>query len=89
MKKRVFLDGIHTAVIDINETNKTAIAELEKNGESELVYAEKFDKVCNYEKEAIKAVVAYLKSSINVTAIKSVASGVAATMLLAICINIK
>lgn len=89
MKKRVFLDGIHTAVIDVNEASRTVVAELEKDGAGELIYAEKFDKPCNYEKEAIKAVIAYLKSSINAATIKSVASGVAATMLLAICINLK
>lgn len=30
MKKRVFLDGIHTAIININETNKTVVAEIKK-----------------------------------------------------------
>lgn len=35
MEKRVFLDSIHTAVINVNETTKTVVAELEKDNTRE------------------------------------------------------
>lgn len=62
MKKRVFLDGKHIAVININEAQRTVFAEIETKEGSDFVYAEKFDDVCNYEKEAIKACIRYLKN---------------------------
>ena len=88
MKKRVFLDGYHTAVISINEESKTVIAELESGNERNLIYAEKFDKICNYEKEAIKAVVAYLKSSFNSSVIKNISSYVSAMIIMVMCSKI-
>lgn len=88
MKKRVFLDGYHTAVISINEESKTVIAELESGNEKKLIYAEKFDKICNYEKEAIKAVVAYLKSSFNSSVIKNISSYVSAMIIMVMCSKI-
>ncbi len=87
MEKRVFLDGVHTAIINVNEANKTVVAEIEKDNVKELIYAEKFDKICNYEKEAIKAVITYLKSSFDGSTVKSISSYVSATMLLAVCFN--
>ena len=87
MKKRVFLDGIHTAIIDINEKNKTVIAEIEKGSARELIYAEKFEKICNYEKEALKAVITYLKCSLEDMSIKNIAPNIVATMLLAFCFS--
>lgn len=62
MIKRVFLDGRHTAVIKVNENRRTVTAELETEDGCELVYAEKFDKPCNYEKEALKSCLRYLKT---------------------------
>ena len=35
MGKRVFLDGIHTAVINVNEATKTVVAELKKDNTRE------------------------------------------------------
>ena len=61
MKKRVFLDGKHTAVISIDESQKTVLAEIETKEGTEFVYAEKFDDIRNYEKEAVKACIRYLK----------------------------
>lgn len=87
MEKRVFLDGIHTAIINVNKADKTVIAELEKDNVKELIYAEKFDEKCNYEKEAIKAVIAYLKDSCDSHAIKSIASNIVATMFVAFCFS--
>lgn len=63
MEKRVFLDGIHTAIININETNKTVIAELEKDNVKEFIYAEKFDETKNPEKEAIKVCISYIQGN--------------------------
>ncbi len=85
MKKKVFLDGYHTAVISVNEDSKTVIAELESEDENELIYAEKFNKTCNFEKEAIKAVIAYLKNSFDGSVIKSISSYVSAMIIMVIC----
>ena len=58
--KTVFLDGIHTAVLDINYEKKTVIANIITDDITEYVYAENFDDICDYEKMAVKACVAYL-----------------------------
>lgn len=71
MKKRVFLDGKHTAVISVNESKNTVFAELETENGTELIYAEKFVSDCNFEKEAIKACIRYLNDSLPTPAEKS------------------
>lgn len=73
MKKRVFLDGVHTVIINTDEEKKTVIAEIETKEKNELIYAEKFDERCNYEKEAIKACLKYLnKTNEKRSSLKSV-----------------
>ena len=55
IKKRVNLDGIHSLDISINEERKTVITELiTLNGEPVMIYAEKFDKPCDYLKKGIR-----------------------------------
>ncbi len=58
---RVNLDGLHSLDVTVNESKKTVIVNLViPDEEPELIYAEKFDKPCDYLKTAIKRGIVYL-----------------------------
>lgn len=57
----VNLDGLHSLEISVDNKNQTVIAELIVSDEPPtFIYAEKFDKPCNYMKTAIKRGIVYL-----------------------------
>lgn len=61
VKKRVNLDGIHSLDISVCEEKRTVITELITLGEEPvMVYAEKFDKPCDYFKKGIYKGIEYL-----------------------------
>ena len=89
MKKRIFLDGKHTAVISVNEERKTVVAELETEEGTDFVYAEKFNDFSNYEKEAIKACIRYLKISLTDPPAISAAVNILAVFAIALKLAIR
>lgn len=61
IKRRVNLDGIHFLDISVCEEKKTVITELITLGdEPVMIYAEKFDKSCDYLKKGIRRGIEYL-----------------------------
>lgn len=64
IKNRVNLDGIHSLDISVNEEKKTVITELiTLDGEPVMIYAEKFDKPCDYLKKGIRKGIEYLNGT--------------------------
>ena len=62
-KKRVNLDGFHSLDISVYEEKKTVITELVTLDEDPvMIYAEKFDKPCDYLKKGIRRGIEYLNA---------------------------
>ena len=64
VKKRVNLDGIHSLDISVHEEKKTVVTELiTPDDDPVMIYAEKFDKPCNYLKMGIRRGLEYLNAT--------------------------
>ncbi len=62
-KKRVNLDGFHSLEISVCEENKTVVTELITPGNNPvMIYAEKFDKPCDYLRKGIRRGIEYLNT---------------------------
>ncbi len=73
VKKRINLDGIHSLDISVHEEKKTVVTELVTlDEEPVMIYAEKFDKPCNYLKIGIRRGLEYLNASAETVSRKSV-----------------
>ena len=63
IKKRVNLDGFHSLDISVYEEKKTVVTELiTPDDEPVMIYAEKFDKPCDYFKKGIRRGIEYLNA---------------------------
>lgn len=63
VKKRVNLDGIHSLDISVCESRQTVLTELVTFDDPPLmIYAERFDKPCDYFKIGIRRGIEYLNS---------------------------
>lgn len=64
VKRRVSLDGLHSLDISVCEEKKTVITELiTLDDEPVMIYAEKFDKPCDYLKKGIRRGIEYLNAA--------------------------
>lgn len=64
IKRRVNLDGLHSLDISVCEEKKTVITELiTLDDEPVMIYAEKFDKPCDYLKKGIRKGIEYLNAA--------------------------
>ena len=64
IKKRVNLDGFHSLDISVYEEKKTVITELiTLDDDPVMIYAEKFDKPCDYLKKGIRRGIEYLNAA--------------------------
>ena len=62
VKKRINLDGIHSLDVSVYEEKQTVVTELITPGDEPImIYAEKFDKPCDYLKKGIRRGIEYLK----------------------------
>lgn len=64
IKRRVNLDGLHSLDISVYEEKKTVITELiTLDDDPVMIYAEKFDKPCDYLKKGIRRGIEYLNAA--------------------------
>ncbi len=61
-KKKINIDGTNSLIVSVDENQKTVITELASFNENPvLIYAEKFNKPCDYLKTGIRKGFEYLK----------------------------